>query len=84
MLRLFVSIIFATIALTFSATAADLSKKPRPADWSKICENSGRGRPACKADCRQNGNSQACSVYCPDGYHIGNCLVGVSCPFQNC
>lgn len=84
MLRLFVSIIVAANALSSPVEAADLKRKIRPADWGKICENSGHGRPACKTNCKQMGNSVGCDVHCADDYHIGNCLVGVSCPSRYC
>lgn len=84
MLRLFVSILLAVNALTLSVEAADLKKTIRPADWSKICEDRGHGRPACKNNCQQMGNSVGCNVHCADDYKIGNCLVGVSCPSKHC
>jgi hypothetical protein len=62
MLRLFVLILFATTALTFSANSADWKKKPRPADWGKICEDRGHGRPACKTNCKPSGPTLGCSI----------------------
>jgi len=74
-------LILAVAAAPQTAIAADLTTG---ADWSKICQNKGHGAPACRNSCEDTGSGTRCLVYCHDGYHIGACLVEVSCPGQYC
>jgi hypothetical protein len=88
-LRFGVGLIAAVFMLSVTVLGAGSSAKNpspriRPADWSKICENRGHPRPACRKECQQSGPATNCNVYCNDGYKIGRCQIGVSCPGNTC